>query len=71
MLGPPSRLVAAVDGGLRCAFACRGSVRRAVVLVGILLARLCSPGVVVISRYLIVLRRGSARDRGCDPAASS
>ncbi len=28
----------------------------------ILLARFCSPGVVVISRYLIVLRRTSARD---------
>jgi hypothetical protein len=33
-----------------------------VVLAGILLARFCSPGVVVISRYLIVLRRESARD---------
>ena len=32
------------------------------VLAGILLARLCSPGVVVILRYLIVLRRESARD---------
>src|SRR5450432_229834 len=39
-----------------------GSVRRAVVLAGILLAGFCSPGMVVISRVLIVLRRESARD---------
>ena len=43
-------------------FGVRGSVRRAVVLAGILLARFCSPGMVVISRVLIVLRRESARD---------
>jgi hypothetical protein len=48
-------------GGLPCAVACRGSIRRAVVLAGILLARFCSPGV-VISRSLIVLRRESAGD---------
>jgi hypothetical protein len=33
-----------------------------VVLAGILLAGFCSPGMVVISRVLIVLRRESARD---------
>ena len=38
------------------------SIRRAVVLAGTLLARFGSPGVVVISRYLIVLRREPARD---------
>jgi hypothetical protein len=43
-------------------FGVRGSVRRAVVLAGILLAGFCSPGMVVISRVLIVLRRESARD---------
>ena len=32
------------------------------VLAGILLARFCSPGMVVIPRVLIVLRRESARD---------
>jgi hypothetical protein len=33
-----------------------------VVLAGILLAGFCSPGIMVISRVLIVLRRESARD---------
>jgi hypothetical protein len=54
----PAHSSPTVDGGLPCAFACRESIRRAVVLAGILLARFCSSGVVVILRYLIVLRRG-------------
>ena len=51
-----------VGGGLPCAFACRGRIRRAVVLAGIFLSCFGSPGVLVMLRYLIVLRRESARD---------
>jgi hypothetical protein len=57
-LDRPARSWPTVDGGLPCAFACRGSIRRVVVLAGILLARFGSSGVVVILGYLIVLRRG-------------
>jgi hypothetical protein len=38
----PAQSWPTVDGGLPCAFACRESMRRAVVLAGILLARFCS-----------------------------
>ena len=62
MLGPPSPLVAEPSMAACLVLRRAGSVRRAVVLAGILLAGFCSPGMVVISRVLIVLRRESARD---------